>query len=165
MRVDVGPLSYEVHLVRGWVVYRGEPCYGLCDHLKRRILIADVLDASQRMHVFVHELIHAWWAVIPGTVDLNDEEAVADLAAMAVTRWLLAVERDSKLLEFFHAKRGAKKLSMEDAAELEETDEAQGEAVRVRRVIVPADRDAGAGWVVRIFEAGKADSPDTQRHK
>lgn len=148
MDIDVGALTYRVELVRGYVQHRGEPCVGLCDHLQRRILIADVLDRSQRLHVFLHELMHAWWHVQPGRID--DEEAVADLVATAMTRLLLAVCDDPGALALFDQARGVR------GAPLDPPDESDAPPlrVRVRREVVDApDDDATGSWVVRIFEA------------
>jgi len=99
MQVSVGPLTYRVRLVRGYVFHDGEPCYGLCDHRRRLILISDVLDEVQRVQVFCHELLHAWWRHCPGRID--DEESVAELVGLAMTRFIMEVIEDPAKLAFF----------------------------------------------------------------
>ncbi len=162
MQVDVGPFVYEVELVRGYVQYRGEPCLGLCDHLAKRIMIADVMDRSQRLHVFLHELFHAWQHHQPGRID--DEEAMADLVATSMTRLILDVTNQPGMLELFDRPRGRRGSPLDPPPEGEVATgpvgsgvDERGEAmpVRVRRVVVDGGAEGAKqpGWVIRIFEA------------
>lgn len=150
MQVQVGPCDYQVQLVRGYVPYRGEPCLGLCDHMARKILIADVLDRPQRLHVFLHEMLHAWWRHEPGRVD--DEQAVADLMATAMRRLLMDVWADPSMLALFDAARGEWPRPGDPAGGKDA--ESADLRVRVRRLVVepPAGEPRSPGWVVRIFD-------------
>lgn len=87
MHVNVGPFRYQVLLVRGYIRHEGADCLGLCDNIAQRILISDVPGESQRLQVFFHELMHAWWYHFG--VDAADEEAVVDLVGVAMTDFLL----------------------------------------------------------------------------
>lgn len=86
MRIDIGPFRYSVQLVHGMIRHDDQACYGLCDNLAQRILISDVPNESQRMSVFFHELMHAWWYHFG--IDPADEEAVADLVGVAMTQFM-----------------------------------------------------------------------------
>lgn len=163
MRVQVGPWEYRVRLVRGYVQYQGEPCFGLCDHLKREILIADVLDRSQRLHVFVHELVHAWWHYCPG--DVKDEEAVADLMALAMSRVLIQVVADPTCFKLFDRARGDGVGPLDPPGEGEgpgDSGTKDSEAhPRVERKVLPGDGDGQPGWVLRIFQNPSQAGPST----
>ena len=87
MNIRVGPFDYAVRLVRGHIDHDGEPCYGLCDHVRQEILLSDVPPPRQRLQVFFHELMHAWWYHFH--TDAGDEEAVADLVGVAMTDFML----------------------------------------------------------------------------
>ncbi|MAE61535.1 MAG: hypothetical protein CMJ49_09290 [Planctomycetaceae bacterium] len=80
MRIRVGPFLYQVRLAHGAIEHDGEMCYGLCDHLKQCILLSDVPPPTQRLQVFFHELMHAWWYHFGGPD--ADEESAADLVGM-----------------------------------------------------------------------------------
>lgn len=86
MRIDIGPFRYSVQLVHGMIRHDDQDCYGLCDNLAQRILISDVPNESQRLSVFFHELMHAWWYHFG--IDPADEEAVADLVGVAMTQFM-----------------------------------------------------------------------------
>ncbi|MEX2673222.1 MAG: hypothetical protein WD294_14050 [Phycisphaeraceae bacterium] len=83
MWVQVGPFPYRVKLVHGHIMHQGEPCFGLCDNLQQEILISDIPPERQRLQVFFHELMHAWWYHFD--VDAGDQEAVVDLVGIAMT--------------------------------------------------------------------------------
>lgn len=153
MQVQVGPWEYQVKLVRGYVQYQGEPCFGLCDHLKRQILIADVLDRGQRLHVLVHELVHAWWHYCPGNV--ADEEAVADLVALAMSRLLMQVVDQPDVLAWLASERGDSAAPLDlPPAQAASCDglPSDGSVPKVQRQVLPGDGDGSAGWVLRIFQ-------------
>lgn len=91
MHVNVGPFRYEIRLVHGYIRHEGTDCLGLCDNIAQCILISDVPGESQRLQVFFHELMHAWWYHFG--VDAADEEAVVDLVGVAMTDFLLQAVR------------------------------------------------------------------------
>ncbi len=91
MEIRVGPFTYRVRLVHGVIEHEGEACHGLCDHLRQEILISDEPPESQRLRVFFHEMMHAWWYHF--AVDPSDEEAVVDLVGVAMTDFLIEALR------------------------------------------------------------------------
>jgi hypothetical protein len=87
MHINVGPFRYHVRLVHGHILHDGEPCFGLCDNLQQQILLSDVPPPHQRLQVFFHELMHAWWYHFQP--DTSSEESIADLVGIAMTDFLL----------------------------------------------------------------------------
>ena len=83
MHVTVGPFPYTVQLVHGPIRHEGQTCYGLCDNLHHQILISDLPNEQQRLQVFFHELMHAWWYHFGEQLD--NEEATVDLIGLAMT--------------------------------------------------------------------------------
>ncbi len=148
MELDVGPFTYTVRLVRDAIEHEGEACFGLCDHLNRTILISDALDPTQRLHVLLHELFHAWQRHCPARLD--DEEAVADLVALSMTRLAVQLKANPHLLDELDAPAEPTEAACGTSAGAP-TDE----ALRVRkRIVVPPDPEDphDRGWVVRVFE-------------
>ena len=87
MRIRVGPFEYAVRLVHGHIRHEGRACFGLCDNLRQEILISDLPHEDQRLQVFFHELMHAWWYHFGA--NFSNEETVADLVGMAMTDFTL----------------------------------------------------------------------------
>ena len=101
MFVHVGPFRYRIRLVHGYIQHQGEDCFGLCDNLQQQILISDIPPERQRLQVFFHELMHAWWYHFD--VDPNDQEAVVDLVGIAMTDFITQALQKLDRTELEHA--------------------------------------------------------------
>ncbi|MHC4995922.1 MAG: hypothetical protein ACYTGQ_12810 [Planctomycetota bacterium] len=94
MQINVGPFTYEIRIHPGSIPHEGEECFGLCDNLAQVLYISDRLPPRQRLQVFFHELMHAWWYHFGLNVD--DEESVVDLVGMAMTDFMIEAARCMK---------------------------------------------------------------------
>ncbi len=159
MKVNVGPFEYRIRLVHGYVRHEGQDCLGLCDNVRQEILLSDVPPENQRLQVFFHELMHAWWYHFGP--DAGDEEAIADLVGIAMTDFLLQARRtltDTRVLVADDRPLGAEGASREDQAV--EAAAGPGTPARFRGSadadrppdrLMPAIAFAEAGWSVRIY--------------
>ena len=60
MLIRVGTDYYAVQLVEGYISRGEDQFVGVCDHLRRQILISDQLSESDRLRVLVDRWINAW---------------------------------------------------------------------------------------------------------
>jgi hypothetical protein len=87
MQINVGPFVYQIVIHPGLIDHQGEACFGLCDNLGQAIYVSDQLPARQRLQVFFHELMHAWWYHFG--LNIDDEESIVDLVGMAMTDFMI----------------------------------------------------------------------------
>jgi hypothetical protein len=159
MNVNVGPFEYRIRLVHGYVQHEGQACLGLCDNVRQEILLSDVPPEAQRLQVFFHELMHAWWYHFGP--DAGDEEAIADLVGIAMTDFLLQARRaltDVSGLVNDDRPLGAEGNSREHQAVATATGPGTSTGLRgTVEAALPSDRltpaiaFAEAGWSVRIY--------------
>lgn len=172
MFVHVGPFRYGVRLVHGHIEHEGEPCFGLCDNIRQEILISDVPPERQRLQVFFHELMHAWWYHFD--VDSGDQEAVVDLVGIAMTDFVTQALRKLDRAELRRALAPTADSAEERSAISPRTARPTATAVaddgvaeRSRRSAAAGEADVHhcatieqAGWRMRVYEAN---APDASR--
>ena len=164
MHIHVGPFRYRVRLVHGHIEHEGEPCFGLCDNVRQEIRISDVLPERQRLQVFFHELMHAWWYHFD--VDPTDQEAVVDLVGVAmtdfVTQALRQLEPEQPLADAEPAdptplqRALAPTTALEDAQPTSRPKRVPPTAQRSDPRDAPAAQHAGTiehnGWRMHLYE-------------
>lgn len=94
MQINVGPFVYQIQIYRGPIPHEGQDCCGLCDNINQVIYISDQLPRTQRLQVFFHELMHAWWYHFG--LDATNEESIVDLIGMAMTDFMLQAAKSLK---------------------------------------------------------------------
>jgi Zn-dependent peptidase ImmA (M78 family) len=62
MEFCVGSRTYQVRIVRGWVMVKGQESASSHDRHKAEVRISDQVPAQRRRSVLFHELRHAWLA-------------------------------------------------------------------------------------------------------
>lgn len=86
MEIPVGPFRYRLALVNGHIQTPSGPALGLCDTVRREILISDAVAPDHRVDVFGHEFGHAAKAELDITESPTlHEEAACNLVAMAMS--------------------------------------------------------------------------------
>ncbi|MBI1368961.1 MAG: hypothetical protein GC162_09945 [Planctomycetes bacterium] len=156
MQIDVGPFRYCVRLVHGHIEHEGQHCYGLCDNLAQLILISDVPTEKQRLSVFFHELMHAWWYHFG--IDPADEEAVADLVGVAMTQFVDQVmtvlrgrgESGAALASALAAPARDRASTDAAAGGKDRCDGTPGAAAVAR--LQPVEAEPDAKWVIRLYD-------------
>lgn len=86
MLIPVGPFSYRVELVQGYLTGPGQRrCLGLTFPDRYLIQVSDVPPAAKRLAVLWHEITHAWKEEldISGQAALDDE-SIANLIGLAM---------------------------------------------------------------------------------
>jgi hypothetical protein len=71
--VTIGPLKYDI-LTSPNVTHEGEDCFGLTDHDKLTVTLADDMPESLEQMIFCHELLHTFCLQTGLSVDSNEEE-------------------------------------------------------------------------------------------
>lgn len=83
--VPVGPFSYRVRLIKGYVLASGPKGLGLCDVDRCEIIISDIPQIKKRISLLWHEIAHAWkWELDIHQSESLDDEATANLIGLAM---------------------------------------------------------------------------------
>ena len=59
LEIRIASATWQVELVRGWIINDGAKLRGCCDYERQWIGVSDVLDVTKRVQVCWHELAHA----------------------------------------------------------------------------------------------------------
>lgn len=167
MFVNVGPFRYKVVLVHGHIDHEGEDCLGLCDNIRQKILISDIPPERQRLQVFFHELMHAWWYHFD--VNPADQEAVVDLVGIAMTDFVLQALKKLDREELERALMPTRNLTADQPAR---SDTAPKTARPTPSATTAASPEAEpeqpihctttieqSGWRMRLYEPAPSNKP------
>jgi len=84
MQLRVGPFTYRVRLVAGYIDHGGQRCLGLCDNEQGELLISDRAGPRQRLQILGHEYMEAWLYHFGG--QQPGKEDYCDLLGLALTQ-------------------------------------------------------------------------------
>jgi len=84
MRLRVGPFTYQVRWLAGYIEYAGERCLGLCDNEQHALLISDRASPMQQLQVLCHEYMEAWVYHFAG--ERPSKEDYCDLFGLAMAQ-------------------------------------------------------------------------------
>ena len=90
MRFQVGPFTYSVRRVSGYIEFNGQRLLGLADHEQHELLISDRVNLTQQVQVLGHEIMEAW---IYQHGAPRDKESACDLFGTALTAFTMDLMR------------------------------------------------------------------------